>query len=158
MTLLIFLMISIILVGIQTAVPFLVKRTVLFGVNVPEKYIGNKKLVSYKKSYAFIISLLSLVVLTGYVIWTLVSHPSEEQTVLIGTLIQFGIILFSLSLYFFFHGKTAQLKKKNNWMENLKQVKVTDLSVREKDEMLPWYVYLLPIVITVGVIVYSIFQ
>jgi uncharacterized membrane protein len=158
MTLAIFLMISIILVGIQTALPFLVKRTVIFGITVPEKHISNEKLTSYKKSYALFVSLLSLVVLACYLIWALVSHPTEEQTVLIGTLIQFGIILFSLSLYFFYHGKTAQLKKKNNWMENLKQVKVTDLSVRAQDEMLPSYVYFLPIVITVGVIVYTIFQ
>lgn len=158
MTLAIFLIISIILVGIQTAVPFLVKRSVIFGISVPEKHINNDKLRSYKKSYVLMISLLSLVVLTSYVLWTLVGHPTEENTVLVGTLIQFGIILFSLSLYFFFHGKTLQLKRQNNWMENLKQVKVTDLSVRDKDEMLPWYVYLLPIVITVGVIVYTIFQ
>lgn len=43
-------------------------------------------------------------------------------------------------------------------MENLKQVKVTDLSVRSQDEMLPWYVFLLPMIITVGVIGYTIFQ
>jgi uncharacterized membrane protein len=124
MTLAIFLFISIVLVIIQTAIPFLVKRTIIFGITVPEKHIEDEKLLSYKKSYILLVSLLSLVVLSGYVLWALVSNPSEEQTVLIGTFIQFGIILFSLSLYFFFHGKTFQLKKAHKWMENLKQVKV----------------------------------
>jgi uncharacterized membrane protein len=158
MTLAIFLIIAIILVGIQTAVPFLVKRTVIFGVTVPEKYLKNKTLISYKKGYALLVSLLSFVVLAGYLLWALLNNPSEEQTVLVGTLIQFGIILYSLSLYFYFHGKTLQLKRKNNWVEGLKQVKITDLSVRSHDEMLPWYLYLLPIVITVGVIGYTILQ
>jgi uncharacterized membrane protein len=158
MTLAIFLIIAIILVGIQTAVPFLVKRTVIFGITVPEKHINNEILTSYKKRYALLVSLLSFVVLAGYLLWVLLNSPSEEQTVLVGTLIQFGIILFSLSLYFYFHGKTLQLKRKNHWTKNLKQVQITDLSVRDQDEMLPWYVYLLPIIMTAGVIGYTILQ
>lgn len=158
MTLAIFLFISIILAGIQTAIPFLVKRTILFGITVPEKHIKNKQLLSYKKNYTFIVALVSVIALASYVLWVLGSNPVEEKTVLIGTFIQFGIILFSLSLYFYYHGKTLQLKKKQNWMEQLKQVKVADLSVRSQDEMLSWYVFLLPIVMTVGVIVYTIFQ
>jgi uncharacterized membrane protein len=158
MTLAIFLFISIILLGIQTAIPFLVKRTIIFGVTVPEKHIKNEQLLSYKKRYTLLISLLSLVVLAGYVIWVLGTNPGEELTVLVGSFIQFGIILFSLSLYFFFHGKTLQLKKKNNWLENLKQVKVSDLSVRSRDEMIPWYLFLLPMIVTVGVIGYTVLQ
>ncbi|KGM44707.1 DUF5808 domain-containing protein [Neobacillus niacini] len=158
MTLAIFLFISIILAGIQTAIPFLVKRTIIFGITVPEKHIKNEQLLSYKKNYTFIVALVSVIALASYVLWVLVSNPVEEKTVLIGTFIQFGIILFSLSLYFYYHGKTLQLKKKQNWMEQLKQVKVADLSVRSQDEMLSWYVFLLPIVMTVGVIVYTIFQ
>ena len=158
MTLAIFLMIAIILVGIQTAVPFLVKRTVVFGVTIPEKYLKNEKLTSYKKSYALMVSLVSFVVLGGYLLWALLTSPSEEQTVLAGTIIQFGIILFSLSLYFYFHGKIIQLKNKNKWAENIKQVKIADLNVRSQDEMLPSYVYLLPIIMTMGVLGYSILQ
>jgi len=158
MTLAIFLFISIILVGIQTAIPFLVKRTIVFGITVPEKHIKDENLLSYKRLYTLLVSLLSIVVLAGYVFWALVSNPGEEKTVLIGTFIQFGIILFSLSLYFFFHGKTLQLKKTENWMDNLKQVKVSDFSVRSQDEMLPWYLFLLPMIMTIGVIGYTIFQ
>jgi uncharacterized membrane protein len=158
MTVAIILFIAVILIGIQTAIPFLVKRTVIFGNTIPEKHLKNEQLTSYKKKYALMVSLLSFVALACYFIWVIVNSPSEEQTVLAGTLIQFSIILFSLSLYFFFHGKTLQLKKKNNWVENLKQVKIADLSVRSEDEMLPWHVYLLPIIMTAGVIVYSIVQ
>lgn len=158
MTLAVFLLISIILAGMQTAVPFLVKRTVIFGITVPEKHVKNEKLISYKKRYAILVSLLSFLVLVGYLFWVLFNSPSEKQTVLLGVFIQFGIILFSLALYFYFHGKTQQLKTKNNWMGNLKQVTIADLSVRSQDEMLPWHVYLLPIIITIGVIGYTILQ
>lgn len=158
MTLAIFLIIAVILAGIQTAVPFLVKRTVIFGITVPEKHIKNTILTSFKKKYALFVSLLSIVALAGYVIWVLTSNPSEEQTVLIGMIIQFAIILFSFTLYFYFHGKTLQLKKKMKWGENAAQVQIADLSARAKDEMLPWYVFLVPMLITVGVIGYTIAQ
>lgn len=158
MTLAIFLMIAIFLVGIQTAIPFLVKRTVVFGVTVPEKYLKDEKLTTYKKSYALMVSLVSFVVIGGYLLWAIFTIASEQQTVLVGTIIQIGIILFSLSLYFYFHGKMIQLKNKNKWSENLKQVKIADLSVRSQDEMLPSYVYLLPIIMTIGVFGYTILQ
>ncbi|MGN7300443.1 DUF1648 domain-containing protein [Ferdinandcohnia sp. SAFN-114] len=158
MTLAIFLIIAVILAGIQIAVPFLVKRTVIFGITVPEKHINNEKLSSFKKKYSLLVSLLSLISLVSYAIWVLSSSASEEQTVLIGTVIQFAIILFSFTLYFYFHGKTLQLKKKMKWGENTKQIQIADLSARAKDEMLPWYVFLVPILITVGVIGYTISQ
>lgn len=44
------------------------------------------------------------------------------------------------------------------WGENTKQIQIADLSARAKDEMLPWYVFLVPILITVGVSGYTISQ
>lgn len=158
MTLAIFLIIAVILAGIQTAVPFLVKRTVIFGITVPEKHIKNEKLSSFKKKYSLLVSLLSIIALASYAIWVQSSNASEEQIVLIGTIIQFSIILFSFTLYFYFHGKTIQLKKEMKWGENTKQIQIADLSARAKDEMLPWYVFLVPILITVGVIGYTVSQ
>jgi uncharacterized membrane protein len=158
MTLAMFLIIAVILAGIQTAVPFLVKRTVIFGITVPEKHIKNEKLSSFKKKYSLLVSLLSIIALASYAIWVQSSNASEEQVVLIGTIIQFSIILFSFTLYFYFHGKTIQLKKEMKWGENTKQIQIADLSARAKDEMLPWYVFLVPILITVGVIGYTISQ
>ena len=151
----IFLIIILFLAAIQTAVPFLVKRSVVFGVTIPEQYLNEPKLKAYKKSYAFIVALISLLIFAFYLGWVLLNQPGEEKTVLIGMLIEFGIILVSMSLYFYYHGKTTQLKKTKKWNDNLKQVKITDLSIRSQDEMLPWYVYLLPILITIGLIGYT---
>lgn len=158
MTLAIFLIIALFIAAIQTAVPFLVKRTVIFGVTIPDLHIKEPQLVSYKKGYAIANSLVALIALGAYAGWALTRQPTEEQLVLIGTLIQFGLIFVSLSLYFYFHAKTMQLKKQKRWTENLKQVKLVDLSVRTRDEMLPWFVFLIPILITVGVLGYTILQ
>jgi uncharacterized membrane protein len=151
----IFLIISVILAAMQTAVPFLVKRSVMFGVTIPEPYIQDPQLRAYKKRYAVWVSVLSLILLGFFSAWVLFSQPGEEKIVLTGVLIEFSIILISMSFYFYFHGKTIQLKKTQKWTDDLKQVQVTDLSIRSQDEMLPWYIYLLPIFITIGMIGYT---
>jgi uncharacterized membrane protein len=158
MTLAIFAAISLIILLIQAAVPFLVKRTVVFGVTIPERHIREPLLAAFKKRYAAAVLLLTLIGLGAYCFWVLGSSPAEEQVVLVGTCIQLGIIAVSLSLYFYFHARTVQAKKMNRWYDNLKQIKIADLSIRTRDEMLPWHVFLLPILITAGIIGYTILK
>ncbi|MFY3790967.1 DUF1648 domain-containing protein [Ureibacillus sp. MALMAid1270] len=141
---------------VQTVIPFLVKRTVVFGVTIPEQYIKEKKLIQYKKQYAFITFIIGMVILACYLFWALNNQLSEDQIIMVGVFIEFAIILLSMSFYFYYHGKIKQLKQKSKWIENLKQVKVTDLSIRSQDEMLPWYIYLFPMVITIGLIIYTV--
>lgn len=146
------------LVAVQAAIPFLVKRTVVFGVTIPEQHIQNEKLVLYKKSYTRSILLTALLLIGIYLIWSLTANPTEEFIVLVGVIIQFGLMLISISLYFYYHGKTIQVKKAEKFTEDLKQVKVTDLTIRSQDEMLPWYLYLLPIIVTAGLMGYTLLQ
>lgn len=157
MTFTIFFIIILFMALIQTFIPYFVKRTVIFGVTIPEQNRNDEKLSLYKKSYSLIVFLVSVIALGIYTIWAFISNPTEEVIVLTGVMIEFGIIFISMSFYFFFHGKTAQYKRLKNFTE-LKQVQMVDLGVRSKDEMLPWYVFLLPALITVGLIAYTIFQ
>lgn len=156
MTFLVFFIVTLFIAFIQIVIPYLVKRTEVFGVTIPEQYIQNITIKRYKKRYAVSIALLSGIMIIGYMIWTLTKERLEEQTAIAGIIIEFALILISLIWYFYYHGKTKQLKNKNHWNENLKQVKVTDLAIRNQDEMLPWYVYLLPILISIGLMVYTI--
>lgn len=158
MTLAIFLFIAIIIAAIQTTIPFLVNRSIIFGVTIPEQHLQNKTLLSYKKKYSLMVGGVSAILLGGYALWALLQLVTQEQIVIIGTILEFTIILFSFSLYFYFHGKALRLKRDKQWLENIKSIKIADLSARAKDEMLPWPVYLLPMVITIGVMVYTFLQ
>lgn len=155
-SLVIFTVIILFLTIVQTVVPYLVKRTVIFGVTIPEQFLRDSKLTQSKKQYSVFTLLIGLIALAVYFVWASSNPLSEEQIVIVGAFIEFGIIIISLSLYFYFHGKIKQLKQTNKWTENLKQVKVTDLSIRSQDEMLPWFVYLFPMIITIGLIIYTV--
>lgn len=158
MALSIILTIFVFLIGIQIALPYLVKRTVIFGVTVPEQFIHDENLKLFKKRYFVSMLAISIVIMVAFLVWMMGGNRVEEQIVIVGTMMQFGVILISLSLYIYFHAKTKQLKKESKWTENLKEVRMTDLSIRSQDEMLPSYMYVLPMIVTLGVISYTIIQ
>lgn len=158
MTSLVMIGIAIFIIAIQAAIPYLLKPTIVFGVTIPDTYTKNSTLVSYKRIYSLITAGVGLIIITSFLIWVTVSNASEENIVLLGVAAQFALLFCSMILYFLFHAKTSRLKRDNKWGANLKQVRVTDLAVRTADEMLPWYIYLVPIVITIGLIAYTAIQ
>ena len=155
MELSIFLVIILFLTVMQAAIPFLLKKTIVFGVTIPEGHTDDNVLATYKKTYSAIIFILGLAGLLIYLIWGLGSQVREERIVFIGLILQFGILLISMALYLYFHIKTMKRKRQHKWGGNLKKVRVADLSRRTNDEMLPSLIFALPIPITLGLIAYT---
>lgn len=158
MTFFIFVAIIVCLTGLQMAMPYLVKKTIVFGVAIPEEYLSDAKLLGYKKRYTSAIFAFTFVAIIAYVSWFYWKAPAEELLALVGMFIQFALIFISITLYFVFHAQTKKRKLEKGWGANFKQVKVTDLSVRGDDAVLPWYLFALPMIVTVGMIAYTGFQ
>ncbi|MCA1065864.1 DUF5808 domain-containing protein [Rossellomorea sp. AcN35-11] len=143
------------LMVMQIAIPFIVKRTVVFGVTIPVDEVRNKQLLRYKKLYAISTFIISSLALGLYFIWTTNWTPAKSHLIFGGFFLPYVILFISLSLYFYFHMKVTALKQRNQWFKDRRQVKVSELNIRSKDEMLPWIAYLIPMVITVGLIVFT---
>ena len=143
------------LMMIQIGIPFIVKRTVVFGVTIPVDEVRNTQLLRYKKIYAILTCIISLLALALYFIWAMSIPVTENHLILAGLFLPFVILLISLSLYFYFHMKVTTLKQQKQWFKDRRQVKVSELNLRMKDEMLPWIVYTIPMVVTVGLIVFT---
>ncbi|QUW22654.1 DUF1648 domain-containing protein [Sporosarcina sp. Marseille-Q4063] len=158
MTSLLMVGMAIFIIAIQAAIPYLIKPTIVFGVTIPDTYTKNHTLLSYKKIYSLMTAGLGVLIITAFLIWIPVSNASEENIVLFGVAAQFALLFSSMILYFLFHAKTSRLKRDNNWGANLKQIRVTDLAARTADEMLPWYIYIVPMIITIGLMAYIAIQ
>ncbi|HEO8421942.1 TPA: DUF1648 domain-containing protein [Yersinia enterocolitica] len=152
---LIFIMMMFLTVLLEAAIPFLIRKTVVFGVAIPSTQINHPQISAYKKRYSLLILVPSLLFIITYCIWQAVINPQANQVAIIGTFLLFGILFWSISLYFYFHGKMLGLKGNNKWEEQLIGVSVTELGIRQKDEMLPWYVFLIPMIITVGFLLFT---
>lgn len=149
----IFLTIIAFLTLMQSAMPYFSKQTITFGVTIPESHTDDARLSTFKRTYS------ALVLITGVLacvifVW-LSSIMSEQNFILAGLALQFIVLGSSMILYFFFHLKVMALKKKEAWGNQLKQVTVTDLSLRSQDEMLPTFLFALPMVITLGLLAYT---
>ena len=156
MSMILFIFITLFIASIQIAIPYLMKRTVVFGVTIPEQNLQDGVIKKYKKQYAIFVTFISLLLIGAYVYWGVSANRLEEELAFIGAFMEFLLILISLAWYFYYHSKTKELKKVNQWGEDLKQVKVTDLTVRNEDEMVPWMIYLLPIFITISLLIYTV--
>ncbi|WP_456274709.1 DUF1648 domain-containing protein [Bacillus sp. AK031] len=140
---------------IQIFVPFYVKRTVVFGVTIPYEKTNHPKVRQYKKTYAILTAILSVLILSGFYFWNQGDVMEERQLALAGMFMPIGVLLIGFTLYFFFHYKMTQLKKAENWYGEVKQVHYTELALRSKDEMLASVVHLFPVIISVGLIILS---
>jgi uncharacterized membrane protein len=158
MTSLLMILITLFIIAIQAAIPYLLKPTIVFGVTIPDTNTKNSTLLSYKKAYSTIIAGFGALALATFLILILTTNITEEKIVLFGVSAQFALLFCGMILYLLFHAKTSRLKREHQWGANLKQVRITDLAIRTADEMLPWYIYIVPVVITIGLMAYTAIQ
>lgn len=144
--------------AIQVVIPYFVKRTLFFGVTIPEQYRKDEKLQLLKRGYVKSSFIFSIVIIVSFIFWVMSKNPADERLIVISTVLQFIIIFISFALYFYYHKKTKNYKKEMGWTEELKEVAVADLKVRLEDNMPPWYIYFFPIVVVIGLIVYTFAQ
>jgi len=156
MTVTIFLILYFFITLVEMAIPYLVKPTIVFGVSVPEKKMRDPRLLKFKRRYSLTVLATSLVLFIGLLVWGIQGNSTEETLILITTAAPFALLFVSLACYVYFHAKTTQLKREEKWGEGVKQLQITDLSVRSRDEMLPWYLFALPMLVTLGIIAYTI--
>ncbi|MCM2588487.1 DUF1648 domain-containing protein [Rossellomorea marisflavi] len=147
-------MIGIILL-IQVMLPFIVKRTVVFGVTIPVEHIRDAHLLRFKKIYAAVTAMLSVAGIVLFYMITGSGDLPEDRLIASGILLPFIIIFISMSLYAYFHMRVVRYKSESHWFKGRRQVRVSELTSRSKDEMLPWYLFLFPIVIGAGLIVFT---
>ncbi|WP_445492787.1 DUF1648 domain-containing protein [Niallia sp. 03133] len=158
MAIIIFLTVTFFLGFLETLVPFIMRKTVVFGVSIPDEKSNVPKIRYYKKIYVIAAMSGSIIALIFFLIGAFIFHAADNQLAIIGLIIQFGIIFWSLSFYFYLHGKILRLKKEQQWYSDQTAVKVTELNLRQSDEMLPWYLFTFPMIITIGLGIFTFTQ
>ncbi|WP_313894294.1 DUF5808 domain-containing protein [Psychrobacillus sp.] len=140
---------------LQAFTPKLVKQTEAFGVYVPEQYVKEETVVRLKKRYTQVVLLVGIIILAGYLIWALSQKQSEEVIALVGIGVQFCILFISLGYYFAMHFRVKKLKEVQGWIVGKQEVRVVDLQFQEKLQLLPRIVFIIPMIITGGLIIYT---
>lgn len=144
-----------IIVGImETMTPHLTRKTLVFGVSIPEPYVKHPQLKLWKKHYSQIIAGITGLFLVGQIALYL-SPIQEEKVSLISFILLYVMLLLSSGLYMSYHVKTKKLKVQEQWETQIKTVYVTDLSIRQKEETLSPIFFSVPIIITIALIAFT---
>ena len=140
---------------LQALTPKLLKQTEAFGVYVPEQYAKEQTIIAYKKRYTTVVLTLGIIMFAAYLFWAMTQSPTEEVLSLISVGVQFSILFIGLGYYFMMHVRVKRLKEAQGWTTGKKEVRVVDLQFQEKLQLIPRIVFIIPMIITVGLIIYT---
>lgn len=135
--------------------PKILKQTEAFGVYVPEQHAREEAVIRLKKRYTSVVLTLGLFIFVGYLLWGLTQNPNEEVLALISVGVQFTTIFISTGYYFMMHLRMKKLKEEQGWMSGKKEVRIVDLKFQEKLQLIPRVIFIIPMIVTVGLIVYT---
>ncbi|MBP1990046.1 DUF1648 domain-containing protein [Paenibacillus eucommiae] len=116
--------------GLMAATPYLTRKTISFGVSVSEENYHHPAVKKMRKSYAQIIGLLGIVVVTGSLILTGLLTDEQFAWIINGLL----IILLAVSgiSYLYFYQKMKNLKQELGWKDPQSQIIAVDTRFRSQ--------------------------
>ncbi|WP_391118944.1 DUF1648 domain-containing protein [Psychrobacillus sp. L3] len=155
MIILLFAFILLFITVLQAFTPKFLKQTEVFGVYVPEQYAQEKTIIHLKKKYTTVVLTTGLVILLGYLLWVLTQNPDEETLALVSVGVQFISLFISIGYYFVMHMRVKKLKGEQGWTTGKNEVRIVDLKFQEKLQLIPRIVFIIPMIITVGLIIYT---
>lgn len=143
--------IPMILIGL--VMPLFSKKTLFFGVNIPEDRYDSNSIKILKKSYYINYSLSSIS--STAVLAYFYSRTNDERVLIAGTFVY--IILLSAN-YYYIHRKTKILKNNEGWLVDKKQVIVVDTKKRPNEKAIsPWW-FLIPLSIIIFGLLFTMIQ
>lgn len=130
--------------------PNFIKKTLLFGITIPEKVSTSEEVLkiqkNYKRNYA-----LSAVTIS--IILNVIAIKTQSTNILnFGIFILLGIMTIN---YLYSHNKAKLLKKEKGWTQNKKQVVIVDTSHRYKQKYLSHHWFWIPISIVIFTIIFT---
>lgn len=144
-----FIVTSIILIFI----PFLTRKTELFGNTVPAYTAHEGSVRKMKKEYTFILSLITIFLLIILVF----SQVKFTSNFFIGAFIVSVILQLCLSfiLYLYFHKQVKEMKTVFGWTSKMSKRRIIDTNFHQADLVISFKWQLIPFFILLGTIIYT---
>lgn len=123
----------VLVVVVHLLLPAFVRRTLPFGVRIPEEYADDPAVIREQRSYRLLALLASLAVAVFAIalVWL-----TGQTLVLPGGLI---VLLFLLwAIYYRSHRRLRRLKARQGWFERQSQGVVVETSLRTEPTPVPW--------------------
>src|SRR5690625_1776404 len=134
-------------------IPYWTRKTESFGVSIPEEVYYNFKLETMRKKYAKSMLLISLVVMSLFLlIYFFISKEETFISIIYGVLI-LVYFLCSFLIYFFFHQKMKRMKASENWAKDKAQQVVIHTRFHQQNLTISNWLYVIPFIISLVTII-----
>ena len=154
MTIALFGFILIFITILQAFMPKFLKPTEAFGVYVPDNH-AQDSVMKLKNMYTKFVLTFGLILFVGYLWWSLTQNPTEETLALVSLCTLIITMFVSGTYYFIMHFRVKRLKEAQGWLSGKSEVRVVDVKFQEKLKLIPRIIFIIPMIVTVGLIVYT---
>lgn len=140
---------------IQMAMPHIQRKTRVFGVSIPEPFIDDDQLRTFKWDYTKSVAVIQLIVILATFF---ILRPLSEMAQSIGVMIGLTVYLIvSLLLYIRFYVRTKQYKEAQRWPTQVEVVRVSAFETKFKERgAFPHFLFIPPLLITAVLIGWTI--
>ncbi|MEK3979324.1 DUF5808 domain-containing protein [Psychrobacillus sp. FSL K6-2836] len=140
---------------LQAFMPKFLKPTEAFGVYVPDSHTKDPEVVKLINRYTTVVLTFGMIIFVVYLWWALTQNPAEETFALVSVGVQFTTLFVSIGYYFIMHLRMKKLKETQGWLSGKSEVRVVDVRFQEKLKLIPRVIFIIPMIVTVGLIIYT---
>ncbi len=130
--------------------PHVLRKTTVFGISIPEPFIDDEQLTSFKRKYSSLIAMIQIPVITLLIIISFSLTEIQQSILMVGGL--FIYLFISMILYLKLHYEVKLYKEQQGWGSQVTIVRVSSFETKfnKSDRTFPHILFLPTFLITIG--------
>lgn len=154
MILLFSIFIPLLLIDILT--PHVLRKTTVFGISIPEPFVGDDYLASFKKKYSILVAVIQLPIIV--ILLSIAFSLNELQQSILMVVGLFIYLLISLVLYLKLHYEVKAYKEEKGWDNQVTVVRVSSFETKfqKQSRAFPHILFVPSFLITIGLTIWLI--
>ncbi len=148
------------LTGSFAVFPYISRKTVSFGISIPENAYSDENVALIRKKYRNLVLLTGFLFMLGLACMVYFSDLSSGTEALLLGIMMFVNIFVVGFVYLWAHKNMKKLKSENKWGENVRQLVTVNTDFRKKNMMLSplWfisYILIMAATVTISLILFD---
>lgn len=155
------MLISFLAINISYAIfPYISRKTLSFGISIPEDVYNNPRIISIRKKYLNLIIVSTILFVAAIIIITFIPSINADRAAIITSALIFVNLVANSFIYLRAHNKMKTLKSQNKWHQDTSQLITIETGfhnrkIRSNPLWFAIYFLIIAITITVSFLVYE---
>lgn len=137
--------------------PHVLRKTTVFGISIPEPFIDDQTLATFKRKYSILIACSQIPILALLITIAFSLNDIQQSLLLIGGL--FLYLLISMVIYLKLHYEVKQYKEQQKWDNQVTIVRISSFETKftKNERTFPHRLFIPSFLITIGLTIWLIY-